>query len=300
VPYGPEPYGRSNPESADRPDPLSAPAPDDPLRELRAESDDPLRKLRELARKRRGTVLAGVLVVALVLVGLLGYRWGTATAPQALPPARATPTPSATPPTAAQVYASVAPSVVSVLAQHPDGSASGGTGVIVNADATILTALHVVNGASSVRVVFADGTQSTATVTGTDPTMDIAQLAPTDLPEVVVPAVLGSAGRLAVGDSVIAIGDQLGLTRTATAGVVSGLNRQAPGQDGTTLTGLIQFDAAVNHGSSGGPLVDGEGQTVGIVVALVNPTAEGTFIGIGFAVPIETAVTAGGGQPIRK
>jgi S1-C subfamily serine protease len=198
------------------------------------------------------------------------------------------------------MYASVAPSVVSVLAQHSDGSASGGTGVIVNADATILTALHVVNGASSVRVVFADGTQSDATVTGTDPTMDIASLAPTDLPEVVVPTVLGSVGRLAVGDSVIAIGDQLGLTRSATAGVVSGLNRQASGQNGTTLTGLIQFDAAVNHGSSGGPLVDAAGQTVGIVVALVNPTAEGTFIGIGFAVPIESAVTAGGGPPIRK
>jgi S1-C subfamily serine protease len=82
--------------------------------------------------------------------------------------------------------------------------------------------------------------------------------------------------------------------------VVSGLDRQAPGQDGATMTGLIQFDAAVNHGSSGGPLVDGAGQVVGIVVALANPTAEGTFIGIGFAVPIGSAVSAGGGERIPQ
>jgi S1-C subfamily serine protease len=99
-----------------------------------------------------------------------------------------------------------------------------------------------------------------------------------------------------VGDSVIAIGDPLGLTRTTTAGVVSGLGRQATNPDGAALSGLIQFDAAVNPGSSGGPLLDARGQTVGIVVALANPTDAGTFIGIGFAVPIGTALTSGGGS----
>jgi S1-C subfamily serine protease len=116
----------------------------------------------------------------------------------------------------------------------------------------------------------------------------------------VVPAVLGSAGRLAVGESVIAVGDQLGLTRTTTQGVVSGLGRSTPGQDGTTINDLIQFDAAVNHGSSGGPLVNSAGETVGIVVSLVNPTQDGTFIGIGFAVPIATAITAGGGPRVPQ
>jgi S1-C subfamily serine protease len=108
--------------------------------------------------------------------------------------------------------------------------------------------------------------------------------------------VLGNAGRLAVGDSVTAIGNPLGLTRSATAGVVSGLNRAASGVDGTNLAGLIQFDAAVNPGSSGGPLVNDRGETVGVVVALANPTDAGTFIGVGFAVPIGAAVAGGGGR----
>jgi S1-C subfamily serine protease len=166
----------------------------------------------------------------------------------------------------------------------------------VNADGIILTALHVVNDAGSIRVIFADGTASGATLVAADPTTDIAALAATTLPTVVVPATLGSSGRLSVGDSVVAIGNQLGLTSSATSGVVSGLNRITTGTDGASLAGLIQFDAAVNPGSSGGPLVNTRGETVGIVVALANPTSAGTFIGIGFAVPIGAAVAAGGGR----
>jgi S1-C subfamily serine protease len=154
----------------------------------------------------------------------------------------------------------------------------------------------VVKGADTVRVTFADGTTSSATVAAADPAADIAALLPGTLPSVVVPAVLGRSDQLAVGDSVVAIGDQLGLTRTTTTGVVSGLNRGTAGTGGVSLTGLIQFDAAVNPGSSGGPLVNGRGQTVGIVVALANPTPAGTFIGVGFAVPIGTAVAARGGD----
>jgi S1-C subfamily serine protease len=241
------------------------------------------------------------IVAALAATGLVAYRFGAGNVAAAPPPPSATPTPSTTPPTTAEIYAAVAPSVVSVLAPDGAGGGSAGTGVIINTDATILTARHVVNGAASVRVVFADGTQSDAQVAGSDPTTDIAVLVPATLPSVVVPAVLGSAGRLAVGDTVIAIGDQLGLTRTTTLGVVSGLNRSSPGGDGEApLAGLIQFDAAVNHGSSGGPLLNAAGQIVGIVVALANPTSDGTFIGIGFAVPIGAAVTAGGGPPIPQ
>jgi S1-C subfamily serine protease len=165
----------------------------------------------------------------------------------------------------------------------------------VNADGTVLTALHVVKGAGAIRLTFADGTTSAATMTSANPTMDIATLGPGTLPSVVVPAVLGRPDRLSVGDSVVAIGNPLGLTRSTTTGVVSGLNRRAKGADGSSLTGLIQFDAAVNPGSSGGPLVNGKGETVGIVVALANPTTAATFIGVGFAVPI-TAAAAGGGQ----
>jgi S1-C subfamily serine protease len=101
--------------------------------------------------------------------------------------------------------------------------------------------------------------------------------------------------RLSVGDDVVAIGNQLGLTFSTTSGVVSGLGRSARGTNGNTLEGLIQFDAAVNPGSSGGPLVNTRGETIGIVVALANPTDAGTFVGIGFAVPIGSALAAGGG-----
>jgi S1-C subfamily serine protease len=252
----------------------------------------------ESGRRRRRRAVAGtlaLLVLLLVLTAVLSYRWGfAASAPRSLP--RASASPSATrPPTTAEVYNAVAPSVVSIEAAAAT-VVDTGTGVIVNADGTILTALHVVKGAGAISVTFADGTRSTATVTSADPATDIATLGPTTLPSVVVPAVVGGSGRLAVGDAVIAIGNPLGLTRTTTTGVVSGLDRAAHNPDGAGLSGLIQFDAAVNPGSSGGPLLDARGETVGIVVALANPTAAGTFIGIGFAVPIGAALAAGGGD----
>jgi S1-C subfamily serine protease len=97
---------------------------------------------------------------------------------------------------------------------------------------------------------------------------------------------------------VIAIGNQLGLTRTTTTGVVSGLDRRATSRGGANLAGLIQFDAAVNPGSSGGPLLNKAGQVVGIVTSLANPSQQGFFIGIGFAVPIGTATGAAGGPDL--
>jgi S1-C subfamily serine protease len=244
--------------------------------------------------KGRAAAVGAVTVVALALTALVSYRWGTAR-PASRPP-RAAPSPSPTrPPTTAEVYTAVAASVVSIQATRP-GGAAGGTGVVANADGMVLTALHVVKGADAIRLTFADGTTSTATVAAADPKIDIAALAPATLPSVVVPAVLGSSTRLAVGDPVIAIGDQLSLTRSTTTGVVSGLGRSATGSDGGSITGLIQFDAAVNPGSSGGPLLNGKGETVGIVVALANPTSAGTFVGVGFAVPIGAAVAGGGGS----
>jgi putative serine protease PepD len=244
----------------------------------------------------RVPVAAAVAVVVLALCALVFYRWGAGNRPQAVAPPSASPSPSRSP-TAADVYTAVAPSVVSIEASHAGSNlVDAGTGVIVNADGTVLTAYHVVKGASAIKLTFADGTAAAATVSSADPASDTASLAPAALPSVVVPAVLGSSTRLAVGDGVIAIGDQLGLTRSTTTGVVSGLNRTATNPEGGRLGGLIQFDAAVNPGSSGGPLVDGRGETVGIVVALANPTGADAFSGVGFAVPIGTAAARGGGQ----
>jgi S1-C subfamily serine protease len=246
-------------------------------------------------RRRRGMAIGAAMAAALVLVAIVSYRWGSADSPGPLPTASPSPSPTRDL-TTAEVYAALSPSVVTVEAVRPGTNrvSATGTGVIANAAGIILTALHVVKGADSIRVIFADGTRSPATLRAADPTVDIAALATAIQPNVLVPAILGNSGRLSVGDSVIAVGNQLGLTSSATAGVVSGLNRTASGADGTSLAGLIQFDAAVNPGSSGGPLVNTKGETVGIVVALANPTAADTFIGIGFAVPIGTAVAAGG------
>ncbi len=250
------------------------------------------------SKPRRALVIgATVVLVALVLTAFVAFRWGASGEPKALPSASARPSPSGDP-TNAQIFASVAPSVVTIEGLGADGKTVNdiGTGVVANTDGVILTAFHVVTGAGGIRVIFADGTESVATVAQADPAMDIAALAPATLPTVLVPAVLGSSGRVAVGNTVLAIGNQLGLTSSFTAGVVSGLDRTATEPGNIRLTGLIQFDAAVNPGSSGGPLVNAKGETIGIVVALANPTAAGTFVGVGFAVPIGAALSAGQGE----
>ncbi|GAB3846760.1 S1C family serine protease [Dactylosporangium cerinum] len=254
-------------------------------------------KLPQWPAPRRGVLLGIAVVLALVLTAFIAFQAGSSGSDPAAARPSASPSPSASgPPTIAQIYASVAPSVVTIQALDGDKVAATGTGVVASAEGIILTANHVIAGAGGIRVVFADGTQATAKVAQADPAMDIAALAPESLPDVLVPAVLGNSGRLAVGNTVVAVGNQLGLTSSATAGVISGLDRTATNPDGTKLTGLIQFDAAVNPGSSGGPLVNAKGETIAIVVALANPTSAGTFVGVGFAVPIGAALGAGGGD----
>ena len=162
-----------------------------------------------------------------------------------------------------------------------------GTGVIVNASGAILTALHVVEGATTIRLFFVDGTRSNGQIVSEDPDNDIAVLVPERPPEPIVPAVLGGVGQ--IGDETYAVGHPLGFIGSLTSGVISGLDRTIDSPDGKRLRGLIQFDAAVNRGSSGGPLLNRGGQVVGIVTGLANPSRDGYFTGIGFAVPIGAA-----------
>jgi S1-C subfamily serine protease len=216
---------------------------------------------------------------------------------------------AAQPARSALVYDTIVPSMVVIRALSSGGEGGGddgdggggqlgglGAGVIVNEDGAILTARHVIAGASEVEVTFADGTEARAQVASEDPENDIAVLMADRSPEVIVPAVLGSASALHVGDEAYAVGHPLGLTGSLSAGVISGLERSIPLGDGQTLEGLIQFDAAVNRGNSGGPLLNRDGQVIGIVTALANPSEQGYFIGIGFAVPIGTA-TGGAAGP---
>lgn len=201
----------------------------------------------------------------------------------------------AQPPASVTVYQAIVPPLVVVETQRPGGAGgrSGiGSGVIVNTDGDILTSLHVVEGAAGITVSFSDGTKSPAAISSTDAAHDIAVLTPARLPEVVVPAVLGGGTR--VGEEVFAVGHPLGLVGSLSAGVVSGLDRSFPLANGRTLGGMIQFDAAVNPGNSGGPLLNRNGQVIGIVTGLANPGGDDEFIGIGFAVPIATAGGAAG------
>jgi S1-C subfamily serine protease len=173
-----------------------------------------------------------------------------------------------------------------------------GSGVVIVDKGVILTNLHVVNGAERVQVVFSDGTESDATVIGTQPENDLAVLQAKTIPDDLVPATLRSTRDLAMGDQVIAVGFPFGIGPSVTAGIVSGLKREYRTPEGKKLlTNLIQFDAAANPGNSGGPLATMDGEVVGIVTAILNPGDQGVFIGIGFAVPIENAAAAVGISP---
>ena len=185
------------------------------------------------------------------------------------------------------------PAGEAVRCPRPDQPALG-SGVVVADDGTILTANHVIASGGTITVTFADGTTTTAMVAAADPKLDVATLTPAKLPQVVVPATLG--GGAAVGAAVVAIGNPLGLTDSVSAGVISGLDRTADTDHGT-FSGLIQFDASVNPGSSGGPLLDAQGLVIGIVVSLASPDSQDAFAGIGFAVPIDTALGGAGRGP---
>lgn len=214
------------------------------------------------------------------------------------------------PSAAAKAYEAIVPSVVRVIGlldDKDDGQDKAeeramqralGTGVVIVDNGTILTNLHVVAGAKRVRVRFADGHESDAVMTGAQPENDLAALKALSLPDDLQAATMRSTADLRPGDEVIAVGHPFGIGPSVSQGVVSGLKREFHSDEGKkTLTNLIQFDAAANPGNSGGPLVTMDGHVVGIVTAILNPSEQRTFIGIGFAVPIENAATAAGMPP---
>ena len=205
---------------------------------------------------------------------------------------------------AAKAYEAVRRSVVRVRgrasSEREDGYATEGvgTGVVIVDTGIILTNMHVVAGADQVQVEFFDGMESEASVIGVRPEHDLAVLQAKRLPDDLPAATLRSTADLAVGDEVVAVGFPFGIGPSASAGVVSGMQREYRSPQGKhVLTNLIQFDAAANPGNSGGPLVTADGEVVGIVTAILNPTEQSVFIGIGFAVPIENAAAAVGISP---
>lgn len=293
-------YSRSRSAQAAIPPPDAAPAqPDPPPRPS---------LLRRLAARRNLLLplVTGGLIVALVFTATSSIKPAPRQITQrdidraVLHTLNTKPLPSA----AAKAYEAVRRSVVLVRGITPgeNGEEASddavGTGVVIVDSGIILTNLHVVLQARQLRVIFADGSESEATVAGLRPEHDLAVLRARIVPDDLQPATLGSTQGLAPGDQVIAVGFPFGIGPSVSAGVISGLKREFRSPQGKrVLTNLIQFDAAANPGNSGGPLVTMSGEVVGIVTAILNPSESRTFIGIGFAVPIENAAAGVGLHP---
>ncbi|HET7085126.1 MAG TPA: trypsin-like peptidase domain-containing protein [Rhizomicrobium sp.] len=190
--------------------------------------------------------------------------------------------------------------------RSPDGRDSGpdatGSGVVIDAQGDILTNLHVIRTTDRWVVTFWDGSKSDATVVNVQPKDDLAVIKAKTAPDDLKPATLASTGGLNPGDTVVAVGFPFGVGPSVSAGVIAGLKREFVDpdrkDDGGHLTNLIQFDAAANPGNSGGPLVNRDGEVVGIVTAIFNPTGQHVFAGMAFAVPIENAAKAVGDNPL--
>ncbi|MCL4393846.1 MAG: trypsin-like peptidase domain-containing protein [Chloroflexi bacterium] len=296
----PPTFGRIHNQPEPEPEPQPAPKPSPRL--------EAAREIARRARRRARALLPVVTGIFITLAALFLYnalqpadtRLTRSDVNQLVASAMA----SATPPPsyASQVYDIIAPSLVqiktSTLTLDGKSESGSGSGFILDDSGTILTSLHVVTGSIDIQVLFYDNTESQASIVGQDSQNDIAVLRPRQLPAQVVPATLGDPNSLNVGDEAIVVGNPFGLRHTLTDGVISALGRTIQStKTGVTMSNLIQFDAAVNPGNSGGPLLNRNGEVVGIVSSLLNPTNQETFIGIGFAVPIDTAAAAGGSPP---
>ncbi len=197
---------------------------------------------------------------------------------------------------AADIYQNVSPSVVEITSTLQSGGPFGqqaqgtGTGVVLDSDGRILTNNHVIDGAQNIQVRFYDGSTSSAKVLGTDPANDLAVIQATDSGLQLHPAQLGDSDALRVGDPVLAIGNPFNLESTLTQGIVSATGRTySTGANTRPIRNMIQTDAAVNPGNSGGPLLNSQGQVIGINTLLENPTGDNVNVGIAFAVAINTA-----------
>jgi S1-C subfamily serine protease len=203
---------------------------------------------------------------------------------------------------AASIYERDAPGVVFIIAEvvsqsqspfdfgAPQQGQSTGSGFVIDDEGNILTNAHVVEGATNVIVKFADEKTARAEVRGRDRSTDLAliKVDPEDLD--LKPLTLGTSRDVQVGDPTVAIGNPFGLERTLTTGVVSALQRRIDAPDGFQITDVIQTDAAINPGNSGGPLIDAAGRVIGVNSAIrTGGGGQGGNIGIGFAVPIDTA-----------
>src|SRR4051812_685555 len=189
-----------------------------------------------------------------------------------------------------ELYAKVKPSVVEINAANTRStSGSLGSGIVLDKDGYILTNNHVIKGFDQIDVAMSDGTAVSATVAGVDAGNDLAVLKVNVPADKLVPASLGDSDKVKAGELVIAVGNPFGIEGSVTQGIVSGVGRTLGGGAGRPLRALIQSDAAINPGNSGGALFDINGNVIGVTTAIENPSGDRVFVGIGYAVPINTA-----------
>jgi len=257
--------------------------------------------------KRIGiTVLATVVASAVTAGVVLGISSGGGNSGQTVSP---TPADVNLPPassgnasletgclSAAEIYDQVRPTVVEITAtasgRTPFGPQAEGTGsgIVIDQDGTILTNHHVIANADSLEVKFADGSVAPASVVGRDPGNDLAVIRADLDGQELTAALLGDSDELRVGDPILAIGNPFNLEGTLTQGIVSALDRAfSPGGNTRPVRNMIQIDAAVNPGNSGGPLINCQGEVIGVNTLLENPTGDNVNVGVAFAVPVSTA-----------
>ena len=186
-----------------------------------------------------------------------------------------------------QVLSSVARVETNVAGSF--GQEGAGSAVVIDDEGHLLTNYHVVQGASSISVTLADGTIAVATVVGIDPASDLAVLQVSLPAERLTPAVFGDSDAVRVGEPIFAIGTPFNLDFSVSAGIISGLDRERTGLTGRPIRGVLQVDAALNPGNSGGPVFNARGEVIGIATSIVNPTGQRVFIGVAFAVPSNIA-----------
>jgi putative serine protease PepD len=184
------------------------------------------------------------------------------------------------------IYTRSKQGVVDIVATTPGGRAEG-SGFVIDKSGDIVTNQHVVNGASNLTVTFADGTHATARVVGQDPSSDLAviHVSGVDSPKL-RPLTLGDSSKAQVGSGVVAIGSPYGLEGSVTVGVISALERSIQAPNHYTIAGAIQTDAPINHGNSGGPLLDSSGRVIGVNSQIESDSGDNS--GVGFAVPSNT------------
>ncbi|MBL0945364.1 MAG: trypsin-like peptidase domain-containing protein [Hydrogenophaga sp.] len=289
---------------APTPEVAGPPAADEGISQVRQPGRLRAALARQLSQQRLLWLAVGLLSVALIAT-IWQQRNGPAPLTQKAIDAAVlrTLTTQVMPSPTARAAEKIRPSVVRVLSYNRDKDGkedeSGvGTGVVIVDKGVILTNLHVVQGADRLKITFADGTESGASVTGAQPENDLAVLQAHTIPDDLSAATMRSTADLVAGDGVVAVGFPFGIGPSVSAGVISGFKREFKSPEGKQVIGnLIQFDAAANPGNSGGPLVTMDGEVVGIVTGILNPTSARTFVGIGFAVPIESAASAAGLPP---